>query len=110
MRSAIILLVLPIKKQWFDMIVSGIKKEEYRAVSAYYKVRFKNLFNMYPYTYTPTGYDTQKLMLRNGYSKNSPSCIITASLDIKKGKPEWGAEEDKEYYVLKIYNVEPIKN
>ena len=102
------MLTLPIKKKWFDMIVSGIKTEEYREISPYYKTRFKNLFNMYPYSYIPNGYNTQKLILRNGYSKTSPSCLITASLDIKQGKPEWGAEVGKEYYVLNIHSVEKL--
>lgn len=99
------MLVLPIKRKWFNMIVSREKLEEYREISPYYKSRFKNLFSMYPYSYIPTGGDKQQLILRNGYSKNSPSCIITASLDIKRGKPEWGAEENKEYYVLTIHDV-----
>lgn len=96
------MLVLPIKKKWFDMIVSGDKPEEYREITPYYQSRFKNLFAMYPYSAIPVGADSQKLILRNGYSKTSPSCEITATLDIKQGNPEWGAEQGKEYYVLKI--------
>ena len=99
------MLILPIKKKWYDMIISGEKLEEYREVTPYYKSRFKNLFSMYPYSFIPEGWDKQKLMLRNGYSKTSPSCIITATLDIGKGKPEWGAEKGKEYYILRIINV-----
>ena len=29
------MLTLPIKKKWFDMIVSGEKKEEYREIKPY---------------------------------------------------------------------------
>lgn len=29
------MLILPIKKKWFDMIASGQKKEEYREVKEY---------------------------------------------------------------------------
>lgn len=36
------MLVLPIKKKWFDMIASGEKKEEYREVKEYYNKRFSN--------------------------------------------------------------------
>ena len=28
------MLILPIKKKWFDMILSGEKKEEYREIKA----------------------------------------------------------------------------
>lgn len=100
------MLTLPIKKKWFDMIISGKKKEEYRELSPYYKARFKTLFAMYPYSFIPYGTDEQRIKLRNGYSSKSPSCIITATLAVKPGKPEWGAEKDKDYYVLKILSVE----
>ena len=30
------MLTLPIKKKWFDMILSGEKKEEYREIKPYY--------------------------------------------------------------------------
>lgn len=35
-------LVLPIKRRWFDMIVSGEKKEEYRDIKPFYTSRFLN--------------------------------------------------------------------
>lgn len=100
------MLILPIKKKWFDMILAGEKLEEYRAITPYYKSRFKNLFSMHPYSIFPTGHDKQKVMLRNGYSRNSPSCIVTATLDVKTGRPEWGAEPGVDYFVLKILEVE----
>lgn len=43
------MLTLPIKKKWFDMIVSGEKKEEYREIKPYYDSRFMDAFckNLY---------------------------------------------------------------
>lgn len=35
------MLVLPIKRKWFDMILSGEKREEYREVKPYYKSRIQ---------------------------------------------------------------------
>jgi hypothetical protein len=99
------MLVLPIKKKWFDMIIAKEKTEEYRELSPYYKSRFKNIFEMYLPNYIPTGLDRHIITLRNGYLKKSPSCIIETSLGIGKGKPEWGAEKGKEYYILKIHEV-----
>lgn len=99
------MLTLPIKKKWFDMIISGEKKEEYRSITPYYQSRFKNLFSMFPYSAIPTGFDSQEIILRNGYSKNSSSCKIAATLDIGQGKQEWGAEAGEEYYILKINKV-----
>lgn len=99
------MLILPIKKKWFDMILSGEKKEEYREIKPYYKTRFKNVFDMSPYSFIPTGMDRQQVMFRNGYSANSPSFIADCSLDIKKGKEKWGTEPDVEYYVLTIHKI-----
>lgn len=91
------MLTLPIKKKWFDMIASGEKKEEYRSLSPYYKKRFENLFK--------EGFDVQKqILLRNGYSKSSPSIVVNCTLNIGKGNANWGAEEGQNYYVLSIIN------
>mgnify|MGYP007087915891 FL=1 len=37
------MLTLPIKKCWFDLIVSGVKNEEYRDCTDYYLKRFHHL-------------------------------------------------------------------
>lgn len=102
------MLVLPIKKKWFDMILSGKKKEEYREIKPYYESRF---FNDYPdkngeYTFQRN----MNVIFRDGYRKDSPS--IKCYVEIKKGygKPEWGAEPGKLYYVLKILNVGEVTN
>ena len=39
-------LILPIKKKWFDMILSGEKKEEYREIKPYYDTRFDRAFRL----------------------------------------------------------------
>ena len=97
------MLILPIKRQWYDMILSGEKKEEYREIKPYYRSRLHNEGFLDQYG-LPTLY--QGLVLfRNGYAGNSPSFEALCSLDIKTGRPEWGAEPRKEYYVLKILEV-----
>lgn len=81
------MLILPIKKKWFDMIVSGEKKEEYREIKPYYDSRFMNAFGF---------------ILVGGqmvYGDAAPG-------EIRKPWPEWGAEPGKLYYVLKIQEVE----
>lgn len=99
------MLTLPINKKWFDMILSGEKKEEYREIKPYYKSRFKNVFYMTPYSFIPVGNERKQIMFRNGYNKNSPSFIAECSLDIKQGKTEWGAEKGVDYYVLTIHKI-----
>jgi len=102
------MLTLPIKKKWFDMIKSGEKKEEYREIKPYYTSRF--LFDD-TFDGTKTGrtlYSRMELILRNGYSSNSPKIKCNVKIEKGYGKPEWGAEPNKVYYVLKILSVEEI--
>lgn len=97
------MLVLPIKKQWFDMIKSGEKLEEYREIKPYYRTRFYNIGLVDVYG-LPIANEVW-VIFRNGYSDNSPSFSAKVSLDINKGHVDWGAEKDKEYYVLKILDI-----
>lgn len=95
------MLVLPIKKVWFDMIKSGIKKEEYRDIKPYYTTRFKKLWG-------DNLEDNNKevdILFRNGYSNNSPSFVARCSICVKEGNPNWGAIEGTKYYTLKIKEI-----
>ncbi len=97
------MLILPIKKKWFDMILSGQKTEEYREIKPYYDSRFRNAFGL------NTGRGAWErpypVMFRNGYSSKSPSFVAEIILSIGEGKPEWGAEPGKEYYILHICSI-----
>lgn len=99
------MLILPIKKKWFDMILSGEKKKEYREVKPYYESRFANIFGKEYLIKNANECPAKEIVFRNGYSSNSSS--FTANCRLKKGagKPEWGAEEGKEYYILEICDV-----
>lgn len=113
------MLTLPIKKKWFDMILSGEKKEEYREIKPYYESRFPANFGyFFANGKLQTGYrfsaELQKsveteheteIMFRNGYSKTSPSFIAKCTLSVGTGKEEWGAEKGKQYFVLTIHEI-----
>lgn len=99
------MLILPIKKKWFDMILSGEKKEEYREVKPYYISRVMKEFSCYPYSGIPCGEDYKKVEFRNGYGSCVPTFIALCKVDIKTGRTEWGAEPGKEYYVFKIDKI-----
>lgn len=96
------MLTLPIKKKWFDMILSGEKKEEYREIKPYYDSRFLE---------TSLSERNRCLLIkfRNGYSQSSPTIICNCYIYQDYGKEEWGAEPGKLYYVLKILSVEEAK-
>lgn len=114
------MLTLPIKKKWFDMIVSGEKKEEYREIKPYYDSRFMNAFGFLlvggQMVYGEAAPEEIRkpwpvlVVFRNGYSKDSPEVVCKCTLQFGKGKPEWGAEPGKLYYVLKIEKVEEVRN
>ena len=103
------MLTLPIKKQWFDMIAKGEKKEEYREIKPYYERRFvtAGLLDWWTDDHIPTGNEKQ-VILRNGYGYCSPTMYVNVTLTIGEGKPEWGAEPNKKYYVLHIESIDRI--
>ena len=96
------MLTLPINKKWYDMILSGEKKEEYRSISPYYKSRFEHLWR----GSLIGGKAKRKIRFRNGYSKRSPSFVATVTIQEGTGKPEWGAEAGKAYFILEIHAID----
>lgn len=98
-------LILPIKKKWFDMILSGEKKEEYREIKPYYDTRFDRAFRLKePYVWE-NNYSPFTVEFRNGYSSESPSFVARIWLSIDEGNPDWGAEPGVKYYVLHIEDI-----
>lgn len=115
---------LVLKEKWYRMIESGEKTEEYREIKPYWVKRFCYKTSLsYPIPWMSMvvnaqnpEYLKQALKMRTmilkrfthvtfhlGYSKDRPS--MTFALDkitIDKGKPEWGAEEGKLYFVIHL--------
>jgi|GEM_PF-6773781 len=114
MKHEISRLVLPIKNKYFSMILKGIKQEEYREMKHYYTIRFLHLSGLgisegeFIERLRHSSIQLPKIMLRNGYSSASPSVLIESSLHVGKGRQEWGAVEEVEYYVLDIQSVTRI--
>ena len=111
------MLILPIKKKWFDMIKSGEKKEEYREIKPYYDKCLGNAIIGFPFTkviienfesiksYDESQFKIIDIIFRNGYKADSPKIKCKCKLNIGQGKEEWGAEPGKEYYILQIIEV-----
>lgn len=109
-------LVLPIKRKWFDMIKSGEKKEEYREIKPYYDNRIGNAVAGASFKYCHPDWikklENNKefdVIFRNGYSYNSPSIWCTCTFRRGIGKEEWGAIPNKEYYILDIKKIDSIQ-
>ena len=114
------MLILPIKKKWFDMIKSGEKKEEYREIKSYYDKCLGNAIIGFPFTkviienfesiksYDESQFKIIDIIFRNGYKADSPKIKCKCKLNIGQGKEEWGAELNKEYYILEILEVQNV--
>lgn len=92
---------LNLKKKWFDMVLSGEKKEEYREIRGYWSRIFHGTgIKIKGNNYHPTDVI---IVFSNGYSKNRPQMrYFCDGLKVGFGKPEWGAKKDIQYYVLQI--------
>lgn len=99
------MLILPIKKKWIDMILSGEKKEEYREIKPYYKSRFATVFGEKNLSESVDECPAKEIVFKNGYSSDNPSFVATCRLRKGTGNPKWGAEKGKEYYILKICDI-----
>lgn len=116
-------LQLSLKKQWFDLTKSGIKTEDYREINDYWIKRLVESDIENPeigqalcalrdgYTQESVNeiygvklkhFKINKMTL--GYPKSSDSERILRlehkGIEIRTGRPEWGAEPDKLYFVI----------
>lgn len=114
------MLTLTIKKKWYDMILAGIKKEEYREIKDYYDSRLLTMFGAImvdgqllqgeavPEEIRRAA--VQPVIFRNGYGRNCPQFLAYCTLAVKEGRQEWGAEPGVQYYTLEIREVKEDRN
>lgn len=93
------ILHLILKKKWFQMILSGEKREEYREVKPYWEKRLDN------------GVVYDIIEFRNGYAKNAPTIVIHC-LGIYTGlaKPEWSDNWKGNVFIIKLGSIIETKN
>jgi len=112
----LMVLHLTLTKEWFDMIACGEKKQEYRDIKLYFGKRFL----------TPMGcvrlgmqgkiaraevikYDIVRFV--NGYGGDKPTMdVIWKGLKGGVGKPKWGAEKGKQYFIIGLGKIKSISN
>ena len=119
------ILDLPLKKEWYKMIESGIKTEEYREIKEFWIKRF-----LWIHKYIddhvewaefvnelrhPTNYTREELFkyqlaefahfthvrFRYGYTRRT-MLFELKSINIGIGNPKWGAPEKEELFILKL--------
>lgn len=97
-------LKMTIKREYFNMIRSGVKREEYREIKKYWRDR---LFDKNGY---PINYD--RIEITNGYNTNDPT-IVVQFLGAKEGvsKPEWsGGMFSGKCYVISLGKILEERN
>ena len=93
-------LKLTLKKQWFDMILSGEKLEEYRVVKPFWESRLNKIMD--------GSVEIENVHFFNGayFSENLPNFKIEfKGIERCVGKDGWGAVGDTEYFVIKLGKV-----
>lgn len=86
-------LFLRLKKKWFYLIQCGEKKEEYREITPYWETRIRK--TNFTHVHFTLGYP-KKTDLSRHMIKEIKEIVIS------KGRPEWGAEPSKEYFVIRF--------
>ena len=100
------ILRLTLKKKWFDMILSGLKKEEYRRFKPHWERRLYHVF--YPAIMQFREYDAVEF--RNGYSADAPTILIECEeITGGIGNPDWGAP-DYPVFIIKLGDIIETKN
>ena len=116
---------LPLKEKWYRMIESGEKREEYREITPYWMKRLcwdddynepmskediealcqhPKVENMFDAGWKPKPFTHVHFTL--GYPKKDDAernmVFAIERITVGKGQPKWGAEKDKEYFVIKL--------
>lgn len=121
-------LQLSLKTQWFEMTKAGIKTEDYRELTPYFANKLLLDINYQRQSKHYWEYEFQlnegtdeeikenielftrmKPFTTNTMTKGYPKATDTdkidvhqhAGIEIRTGRPEWGAEEGKLYFVIK---------
>lgn len=100
-----------LKKKWFDMILSGEKKEEYRVIKDYWVGRLvdpnscKEAKEVLSGQYVRFKY-FDSITFSNGYARDRRQFEIKIErIRIGFGKLPWGAESRKKYFAFVLGDV-----
>ena len=113
------ILDLPLKKEWYKMIESGIKTEEYREIKEFWIKRlaickgnnkpekigfYCKKANCISCINRGSGFNPMEythVRFRYGYT-NRTMLFELKNIYIGVGNPEWGAPEKEEVFILKL--------
>ncbi len=104
---------LNLKRKWYDMIDSGVKKEEYREIKQYWVNR---LCKAYPSSvidggqirdkHNGTNYDIKKfstVVFKNGYTKDAKTMIFNIEdITIGVANKDWCDDWQQDLFIIKL--------
>ena len=122
---------IPLTQKWFDMTISGKKKEDYRDLKPYWLKRLMEIdppHQDFPdehkwwaeniiYDIEENGMSLEEAMRSyRAYFKSFESVTLSRAyrtttsmpfggVEYREGKPEWGAEPGKKYLVIKYDQI-----
>ena len=112
------MLVLPMKKKWFDMILSGEKKQEFREFKPYWKTRVENWevangesSKEGKYFREVVFMSQQPILFINGYGAKAPRFIgwcngYSVRPNVKHQEWGEGTYEGVDHYAFHILRIE----
>lgn len=103
MKKKSTILTLSLKRKWFELIKSGVKLEEYREYNHYWCSRlFVKATGFTDWCHVRMDYT--ELVFTLGYPKKDDMSrrlvFKNPKIRVDYGKPEWGAEPGKTYFVI----------
>lgn len=94
------MLILPMKRKWFEMVCSGAMKEVYRDVTPYWDARIRK------YGYAGLNF---RVRIKSGCQKEAPYADLIVEKTVGFGRPEWGAPAGRKVYILRIIDIWEVK-
>lgn len=99
---------LTLKKEWFDMVLSGEKKEEYRELKSFWKRRLE-YFMVEDDIPQDCFREFDLVHFTHGYGSLRPQIIIECKdISIGRGKYEWGGLGTT--YIIKLGAILETRN
>ena len=116
---------LVLKGQWFDMILSGEKLEEYRELKPYWATRLSLLpydwckdIDVFKEQFVPsdTMFEQQlrhfnTITFRHGYSKTARTMVVECKgISFGLCRPEWSGNMQGEHFVISLGKILKTEN
>lgn len=108
---------LTLKAKWYDMIVAGVKKEEYREIKDFWQIRlmdweYRDRGNVAPFKEWIGFKQFDAIHFARGghFHPSVPQMTFKCEgIHVGSGRTEWGAVEGDEYFVIKIGERMPAR-